>query len=244
MRFKETGSAIDFEPCPAAMHIARCIRIVDLGTKFDAMYGKEKHEVFFMWEIPGELKTYTIKGQQGQPDKEVIEPFTIGRYYTMSLSEGANLRIMLESWRSRGFTATELDGFDPKVIVGVPCMINVIHKPHKKKAGVIVAAITAVTPLPKGVECLPAFHPLVYFSMDAGEYNPNVFENLTGGIKSRVMQSNEYQAITMGHPAQTQQENVAATAQPPAGHPAALEQTAAQPQQQAPPNDGFDDIPF
>ena len=230
MRFKETGTSIDFEPAPAAMHIARCIRIIDLGTAMDQMYQKEKHDVFFMWEIPGEMKTYEKDGQN------FTEPFTIGKYYTMSLSEGSHLRTDLESWRSRGFTPEELEGFDPQKVCGAPCMINVIHKPHKKKPGKVNAAITAVTPLPKGIQCPPAVHALVYFSLD--EFDQKVFDDMSSGLKSRIIQSNEYKALPMGQPIQQHPDYV----EPQQNY----QQPQQAPQQQQPPpmDDGFDDIPF
>jgi len=188
MKWKETGSSIDFEPAPAAMHVARCIRVIDLGTARDAMYDKDKHDCFLMWEIPNEMKTYKDKD-----DKEVVEPFTIGKFYTMSLSEGAHLRTDLESWRSKSFTEAELEGFDSKNILGKPCMINVIHTPHKRKAGKIVASIKAVTPMPKGLECPPAVNGLVYFSLE--DFDQDVFEKMSSGLKKRIEESYEYKAI-------------------------------------------------
>ena len=229
MKFKETGSAVDFDPAPQGMHIARCIRIIDLGTAMDTMYQKEKHDVFFMWEIPGEMKSYEKDGQQ------VTEPFTIGKYYTMSLSEGAHLRTDLESWRSVGFTPAELAGFDPKKVCGAPCMINVVHKPKKKKPTEVSAVITAVTPLVKGLECPPAVHPLVYFSMDDGEFDQVIFDNLSSGLKARVIQSSEYRALTMGQPVQQHPDYV---------DPQQNYQQQPPQQRQQPIDDGFDDIPF
>jgi hypothetical protein len=223
VQFKET--AVDFEPCPIGMHIARNIRIVDLGTSLDTMYDKEKHDVFFMWEVPGKLKTYTDK-----EGKEITEPFTVGKYYTMSLSEGSHLRTDLESWRSKPFTAEELQGFDPKNIIGAPCMINVIHKPKVKGSGVSVV-ITSVTPMVQvdGLQCPPQVHPSVYFSLDPKDFDITVFENLSKGLKSRVEKSNEYKVLTGQQP-------------PPAVEPTQQPgQTENVPDRK---DDQFDDIPF
>lgn len=192
MKFKDTGG-IDFEPAPAGLFPARCIRIIDLGTAVDELYQKEKHDVFFQWELPSEMKSY--KDKEG---KEVTEPFTVSKFYTMSLAESAHLRTDLESWRSKPFTEDELQGFDPKNILGAACMLNIIHKPKKRGSGVN-AIVTAVTPLPKGIEVPPVTHDKVIFSLDAEDYDPQVFEKLPDGLKKRIQQSKEWAALQGGH---------------------------------------------
>ena len=225
MHFRETGSAIEFDPCPAAMHIARCIRLIDLGTTMDQMYGKEKHNVFVMWEVPEEIHTYTIKGKDGAPDKEVSEPFTVGKFYNMSLSDGSHLRNDLQSWRGRAFTPEELQGFNPEKMVGAPCMINVVHKPRKAPKTGVVAEVMSVTPMPKGMQAPPQVHPSVYFSLEEGLFNQQILDDMSSGLKAKVMQSNEYRDILakqQGRPTEGQQQS----------------------ENPAPVDDGFDDIPF
>lgn len=223
MKVRDTGSDISFEPCPIGMHIARCVRVIDLGTTMDDYWKKEKHEIFVMWEIPNEIKKYTIKGENGQPDREVEEPFTVSKFYTASLSDKAHLRNDLESWRGKAFTEQELEGFEMKNILGAPAMANVIHQKKKRGDGVN-SVVKSVTGIPKGLECPPRVHDLVYFSMDPGEFDQAVFDNLSKGIKQRIMRSNEYQQLTTGQPQQTQQTDMGA--EPPMG------------------DDQFDDIPF
>lgn len=248
MKVRE-GASIDFEPAPIGMHVARCIRVIDLGTAVDNMYGKPKHDVFIMWEIPGQMKTYTKKGENGAPDVEVIEPFTVSKYYNATLTEGSHLRTDLESWRSKPFTEDELQGFELKGILGVPCMINVIHKPNKKKQGAVNAVVTTVTPMPKidGMTCPEQSHPTVFFSLDPDDqWDQKTFDELGQGLKARVMQSDEYKALLaqgriQGQPAQQQ----ATTQGYPQGGVPAQDHPNAPGQQAAPPmDDGFDDIPF
>lgn len=224
MQFKETGSAIEFDPAPAAMHVARCIRIIDLGTALDSMYQKSKHDVFFMWEIPNEMKTYT------KDDQEITEPFTIGKYYTMSLSDGAHLRTDLESWRSKPFSADELQGFDPANILGKPCMINVVHKPQKPPKTGVNAIVVSVTPLVKGLECPPIVHKPIYFSLE--NFDQVIFDQISSGLKSRIMRSDEYIAIHQRPTAPIQNYSQVDNHHPDKGH------------GHAPVDDGFDDIPF
>ena len=235
MKFAETGSAIDFDPAPIGPHIARCIRIIDLGTILDPMYQKEKHQVFIMWEIPEEIHTYTVKDKVTGAEKEIAEPFTIGKFYNMSLSEGAHLRTDLESWRSRPFTPDELQGFEAKNILSKPCMINVVHKPKKAPKKGVNALIVSITPLVKGLECPPQVHPAVFFSLDEDEFDLQVFDGLSPGLKAKVMQSNEYRELVgaaSGHQQHAMSEAEQASQD-------AMAAAGGQPM-----DDGFDDIPF
>ena len=100
MLVKDGGSDVNFEPAPAGNHIARCVQVIDLGTHEDPYYNKAKHSLFVMWELPNEMKTYTIKGENGAPDKEVTEPFTVSKWYNATLTEGSHLRNDLE-WNHR-----------------------------------------------------------------------------------------------------------------------------------------------
>ena len=55
-------------------------------------------------------------------------PFTVRRRYNMSLHKKATLRRDLESMMGRAFTDSELKGFDLESLIGLPCLLNVVHK--------------------------------------------------------------------------------------------------------------------
>ncbi len=190
LKFRDTGGG-DFDPAPIGLYPARCIRIIDLGTAPDEMYGRDKHEVFFAWELPNELREYT---KDGQPHKE---PYMVTKWYTMSLAEKANLRADLEAWRGKPFTEEELQGFDARSILGAACMVNIIHKPRKRGGGVN-AVITAITPLPRGVEVSPPSNEKILFSLDPDEFSMDVFETLSSGLQDRIKRSFEWQELQHG----------------------------------------------
>ncbi len=97
---KTTGGS-DMTPAPEGTHLARCVQVVDKGTQVSDFYKKAYHKVMIGWELPEELN----------PDDENL-PYLVWGHYTVSLSDNANLRHMLESWRGKRFTAEELDGFN------------------------------------------------------------------------------------------------------------------------------------
>lgn len=160
----------DFELTPAGNHIGRCYAVVDLGMQTSIFNGEEstKRKVRISWELPLELMT------DGRP-------FSISATYTISLSEKANLRRDLQSWRGRAFTEQELQGFDLFTVLGVPAMLNVIHttKGDRKYANV-----AGITPLPKGFECPPAVNTVLKFSLD--EFDHAVFDGLPDWLKSKI----------------------------------------------------------
>ena len=116
---KSSGGG-DFDIAPAGNHVAICYGVVDLGEHEQEWQGKVslKHRVRISWELCDELMS------DGRP-------FSISKEYTLSLNEKATLRHDLESWRGRPFTDAELAGFDIFVLLGKPCMVNVVHKPKR-----------------------------------------------------------------------------------------------------------------
>lgn len=142
---KDTGGGSDFTPVPEGTHLAVCNMVVDLGLQETTYQGepKIKHQCFIRWELPNERIEYNDK--QGQRQNG---PMSIGKTYTLSLGEKANLRKDLEAWRGRAFTKEELAGFDLFKLAGVPCQVSVVHE---EKNGKVYANIRGVAGWPKGM---------------------------------------------------------------------------------------------
>jgi hypothetical protein len=148
----------NFEKAPVGNHMARCFMVADLGLQ-ETTYGP-KRKVHLSWELSGELM-------------EDGNPYVIGQRYTLSLNEKANLRRDLESWRSRPFTDDELKGFDLFSVVGIPCMLSVVHNENNGK---VYANVASVASMPKGMECPPQVNSSVSFSTD--DFNQAEFDKL------------------------------------------------------------------
>lgn len=172
----------DFKPVPAGTHRAICTMIADMGVQPSARF-KPQRKVYIRWELPDEVIEW--QDREGQKHKG---PMVIGKQYTLSLSEKANLRADLESWRGRMFTAEELKGFDLEKILGKPCQIGVTHNPKGDKT---YANVSAVMGLSKGMQAPEAMGELISYSIE--EHDEEVFQKLPGwlqeAIKERV--SNE-----------------------------------------------------
>ena len=125
----------DFKPVPAGAHTAICTLVADLGVQGGGKF-KPSRKIAIRWELPGEILEYTDKD-----GNQKSGPMTIWNRYTLSLSEKATLRSMLESWRGRAFTEQELKGFDIVNILGKGCLLSVKHDKSGEKTYANIAAV-------------------------------------------------------------------------------------------------------
>jgi hypothetical protein len=175
----------DFQRPDPGTYLARCVRLIDLGTQTNDYNGEvsEKRKVLVGWELPTELiPTGDYAGQ----------PFLVMKFYTQSLHEKSNLRHDLQNWRGRDFTEEELQGFDPKNILGAPCLVTLTEGANGR------VNVTGVTALPKGTKVGEQFNPSLIFSLD--EFDAAVFDGLSDGIKAIIQKSPEFEQVTHGAP--------------------------------------------
>jgi len=180
MKWADHGGG-DFEQPPVGTHVARCVKIIDIGTQKSEYQGQAniRRQCIVGFELPTELMNEgDYKGK----------PFVTSRFYTASLSEKANLRKDLENWRGRAFTDQELQGFDSKNILGKACLLSLTENDKGK------VRITGIMALPKGTVVPNQINTSVYFSLD--EFDAKVFDALSDGIKKLIKVSPEYQAAT------------------------------------------------
>jgi hypothetical protein len=168
----------DFKKVPPGAHFAICNMVVDCGMQ-EGFQKKAQRKIYLRWEVPDERVSYEKDGQQHEG------PCSIGRFYTLSLSEKANLRKDLENWRGKSFTADELKGFDIEALLGKPCQIMVTHDSDGTKTYANVTGVMGVSRDQK--ERAKATKPendLISFSLD----NPDqrTFEKLPNWLKEKI----------------------------------------------------------
>lgn len=181
----------NFTPPPAGNHIAICYRLIDLGTQMVEWKGAQKlqRKVLISWELPNELMTEGDYAGQ---------PFTIGRRYTWSMSEKANLRHDLESWRGRAFTDDDFTGpnrFNAKNIIGKPCMLSIVHE---TRDGNTYANIKSVAAMPKGMQAPAPINGPVYFTLEREGFDNAVLDGLSDKLKETIKGSPEYKELVDG----------------------------------------------
>jgi len=183
------GGGGEFTPVPQGMHLARCYRVIDLGTQESSYLGTVKHlpKVMVQFEVHGEDDSgnpiVTAKG----------EPMSISKNFTLSLGEMATLRKDLQTWRGREFTAEELRGFELKNVLGAWAMISVIKAMGANgKEYTNIAAILSVPPAIKKTGMPDGHNELKMFSID--EPDMVLFDSFSNGLREKIQKSPEWQA--------------------------------------------------
>lgn len=132
-----------FELAPEGAHLARCYRVIDMGTHRNERFQKLDHLAQIGWELP--LKQMA----DGRP-------FVISKRYAMSIHERSRLRQDLEAWYGKRFDEAKLrasGGFDLVKLLGREALLTITHSEDGQYANVI-----GLAPLPEGMVCPPAIN--------------------------------------------------------------------------------------
>jgi hypothetical protein len=165
MKFPAKASA-DFEIVPSGNHVAICNAVVDLGMQpGSGMYPEPKRQ------------EYTKDGVEKEG------PMSIGRSFTASMSEKANLRKFVESWFGKKFQSDDhAADFDLFNVLGRKCLLNVTHT---EKAQKTYANINAATPIPKGMTAdYPQHNESLYYSLD--DHNQQTYMALPEWLRKKI----------------------------------------------------------
>ena len=181
-RYATDSGGGTFTPAPTGTHIARCYRIIDLGTQHGEYMGEptRRSQILVSWELPDELISVG----------DNMVPVTASKFYTNTLGEKGNLRKDLANWRGRDFSTEELEKFDLENILGKPCLLTIVAKDNGK------TKVASVSGLPKNTQCPPQVNPSSTFWLD--EYDEAKFEALPKGIKAIIEKSEEYPQAVSG----------------------------------------------
>jgi hypothetical protein len=172
----------DFKPCPEGTHAAICIRVCDMGSRMKAYQGQDPkmvHEVLLSWELIDE------KMSDGRP-------FIVSKNYTWSMSEKANLRKDLESWRGAKFTQADFGKFDIKNLLGKACLVGVTHTEVGERTYANVATVSK--PM-KGMTFPDPVNVPAYIWLNVDRFDETAFNALGDGLKGKIMQTPEYQEV-------------------------------------------------
>lgn len=111
---KKSGN---FTPHPEYTGQAVCVDVTPT-KKVQSKFG-EKDEFRIVFET-----TEMMEAKDKFPER----PFTIGKNFTPSLSEKANLRKFLKSWFGRDLTTDEENGLDTESLIGKTAQLTVVQE--------------------------------------------------------------------------------------------------------------------
>jgi hypothetical protein len=158
--------------------------VLDIGTHSFTWQGKTSvnRKVRLAWELPE--STY-------DPGDGSAVPQMVSKEFTLSLSANANLKKFLEGWRAKQFTAEELKQFDLASLLGVACLLTIVHKESRTQQGKVFADIQAASKLPKGMKCPAQITPSIEYSVDDGQ--DDAFSKLPDWLKKKIGECQEWQ---------------------------------------------------
>jgi hypothetical protein len=181
-----------FIPVPPGMHLARCYRIIDLGTQESTYMGNVKHvpRVLFQFEVHSEdADGKALVTSNG-------EPMTVSKTFTLSLAEKATMRRDLQTWRGKEFTKEELRGFELKNVLGQWAMITVAENESNGKTYTNIANINPVPATIKKNGLPDGKNDLKLFSIEDADLS--LFETFSDYLKDRIRKSPEWDRLHGG----------------------------------------------
>lgn len=184
MKAQVNGS--DFELPPEGMHLARCIKIIDLGTQEQKFKDevKHQHQILVMFELPKVM--IEIDGEK--------KPQAISKKYNLTFSQKATFRKDLESWYGKKFNdkqIAESEGFDPSKILGKPATLTISHSEDGRYAN-----ISAITGVMDGIEVPDQVNPSVLFDLE--NFDQEVWDSFSEKMQDWILKSPEAQAVVNG----------------------------------------------
>ncbi len=174
------------EMMPVGNHVARCYRMLHIGSVKETYAGEEKiqNRVIFGFEFPDEQRVFS--------EEKGMQPFVLNKKFnlTKNLHEKSTLRKTIDGWIPVPLTNEQAKSFNIASLVGEPCMINIVHKTHEA-SGNKYPSIASISPLPKKMVCPPQITPTVIFG-----YNPfkkEVFDALPEYYQEEIKKTPQYQ---------------------------------------------------
>ena len=176
------SSGGDFELPPEGVFLARCYKMVDVGTQTETgQYGtKENRKIYLYWELLQTADGEEIRMEDGKT------PFSIFNSYKLSMHPKANLRKHLDSWRGKKFTDEQAAEFEITKLLDQFCLLQITHSTSKDGQREY-ANVDGIMTTKKRVD---GINELESFSIE----NPDmdVFNNLPDWLQNKIEDAPEW----------------------------------------------------
>lgn len=174
---KSTGEPREL--APAGNYFGVCVGVYDIGTQPGGKFGP-KHKVILQFEL---------HKKKGPVRDSKNNPFRISKFYTLSLSDKADLRKDVEKVLGRKFSEEEArDGYDITELIDRACRLSIAHEDGED--GRTYDNIAAFMPCD---EDDPEFRPEsdgVVYELDPSAPIP---DEVPEWVKKKAMQSQEWE---------------------------------------------------
>lgn len=185
MKAPENENSKPLPLAPTGTCVARCYRVMDLGTQEGYVKGEFKRRIKLTFELS---KMHDFG--------HGLQPFAVSKEFnfTMGSHNGrmSALRESLNSWRGKNLTDQEAFDFDFSKLLGVYALVNIIHSTSEN--GKTNPKIASISPVPDEMNKPEPFNDGICFSLD--EYTEELFNKLDKYTQDKIKQSPEYKTIT------------------------------------------------
>ena len=133
----------EYEIIPRGNHVARVYQLIHIGTVPSTWQGetRDRDVVRIGFELPLELRTF----KEGEDQKPMV--INTGSL-TNTMGEKGKLRPLIEGIIGTKLDTEEAEFFELTDILGMECMVNVVHDTKGDKT---YARIASTAPVPKGM---------------------------------------------------------------------------------------------
>ncbi|MGF6901893.1 phage replication initiation protein, NGO0469 family [Paraburkholderia sp. GAS348] len=171
-------SSTGYEIAPAGEHVARCVKLIDLGTQSGKFNGRitRARKLMVYWELLGAHR------------RADGAPFVASKIYTVSMHPKATLRQDVEWWNGAPLSSAEVASFNADWMLDRYCRVTVTHA---EANGNVRAGIERLAPLPDDASKPDAVNDIVTFSL--ADPDLDVFETLSPGVQRMIEASPEWQ---------------------------------------------------
>lgn len=139
------GTKSSFTPHPEGQFLAQCVDTIDMGEKVEQFQGQ-----------PPKLSPKCVLVFRTGEVNEQGQPIDIGKEFTVSMGDKANLRKALEQWRGKKYSPDEAEqGVPLHKLAGQWALITVEHK--VSGGGNTYGNINAIVGVPRQMTDRPTF---------------------------------------------------------------------------------------
>jgi len=169
---------------PAGTHRAVLYKLINLGTLTTEYKGQKKkqHKIRLFWELSDKMVEYEKDGEK------IKAPFSVGGKFTFSLGDQSHLYPIVTGMIGQGLTEDERWNFDIESLLGMSCLVSVVH--DKTQDGISFAKIASTSPLIEGMDAPTQVNPTTI--LDVRKLTKEEIDELREYIKNDMMSSSEY----------------------------------------------------
>jgi hypothetical protein len=176
----------EFEIAPQGNHVARVYQIIHVGTIPSEWQGqvRDRDVVRIGFELPLELRKF------GEDETEKPMVISSGNL-TNTMGEKSKLRPLVEGIIGTRLDKEEAEFFELTDILGMACMINIVHDQKGEKT---YARIASAAPVPKGVKVPDAINEAWVLDFN-DNWSDMQYRALPDFLKDMIATSKEYKAL-------------------------------------------------